>query len=225
MSPSVALTRRRLLRVAAAAAVAWKASPWRIGPTSALAQTTPPGVPDPIVVVPTLEAFADTLIPGEKRSPADRPIAGAAGGPGAVQAGAIDLMFLPAAGIAPALPGHVALLNARAAAFAAARGILLDPTVPPLVALGFAERSELLVEVLDGASPDFLVWYALAGLAFLAYHTAGHLPTVDAVRGGHPGLAAIGFPAPDSDGLWRFAEASYRRPLARRARSRRGSPL
>ena len=34
------------------------------------------------------------------------------------------------------------------------------------------------------------------------------------MREGHPGLAAIGFPAPDADDLWRFPEFSYRRVLA-----------
>jgi hypothetical protein len=52
-------------------------------------------------------------------------------------------------------------------------------------------------------------------LVFLAYHTAGYLPTAQAVREGHPGLKAIGFPKPDPDGLWRFREFSYRRKLAR----------
>jgi hypothetical protein len=226
------LTRRRLLQIAASAAIAWKATPWLAsrwlergaGASAsgvAWAQTPPP---DPVVAA-TLEAFADTLIPGEKRSPSDRAVAGAASGAGAVQAGAIDLMFFPAAGIAPALAAHVAALNARAVAFAATRLVVLDPTAPPFVALDFARRSELLVEVLDGDAPDFLLWYALAGLAFIAYHTAGHLPTVQAVRDGHPGLAAIRFPKPDADGLWRFPAFSYRRPLARRARTRKGSPL
>jgi hypothetical protein len=60
-----------------------------------------------------------------------------------------------------------------------------------------------------------LFWFALAGLVFLAYHTAGYLSTAEAVRQGHPGLKAIGFPAPDRDGLWRFPQFSYRRKLAK----------
>src|SRR5205814_9858214 len=121
------LTRRELLRSAAAAAAAWKAGPWVVHAPAAFAQT-PPG--DPLTVA-TLEAFADTLIPGEKRSPDDRAIAGAAPGAGAVQAGALTMMEFPAAGTAPALPALAAGLNAHATEFAAANGILLDPTVPP----------------------------------------------------------------------------------------------
>jgi hypothetical protein len=59
-----------------------------------------------------------------------------------------------------------------------------------------------------------LLWFAFSGLVFLAYHTAGYLHTADAVRQGHPGLTAIGFPMPDDDDLWRFPHFSYRRRLA-----------
>ena len=72
------VTRRELLQIAAAAAAAWKAGPWLVRAPAAFAQT-PPGDP---ATVATLEAFADTLIPGEKRSPDDRAIAGAAPGRG-----------------------------------------------------------------------------------------------------------------------------------------------
>jgi enediyne biosynthesis protein E8 len=220
-SARLALTRRQLLKAVAGAAVMWQAAPWPLRAPAAFAQTPPT---DPFMI-PTLEAFADTLIPGEKRSPADRAIAGAAPGAGAVQAGAIDLMFFQPAGVAPGMPAFAAGLNARATAFAAMQTIILDPTVPPLVSLNFAQRTAFLVELLDGTDPDQLAWFALAALVFLAYHTAGHLPTADAVRNGHPGLAAIKFPLPQADGFWRFPDFSYRKVLARRYRkTRHGSP-
>ncbi len=222
MSDTVDLKRRRLLQLVALAPFAWQARPWLVRPSEALAQTLPN---DPTTVA-TLEAFADTLIPGEKRSPDDRAIAGAAAGPGAVQAGALDLMNFPPVGVAPALPGFATGLNAHATQYAGTNGIALDPTVPPFVALAFADRTALLVEILDGSGPDELAYFALAALAFLAYHTAGHLPLVDAVRSGHPGLAAIGFPQPQADGLWHYTEFSYRRALAARhpQTSKRGNP-
>ena len=37
----------------------------------------------------TLEAFADTILPGEKRTPDDTAVAGVSDGPGAVAAGAL----------------------------------------------------------------------------------------------------------------------------------------
>jgi len=215
------LTRRQLLKAASAAALVWQGAPWLRGPRPASGQTLPG---DPLTVS-TLEAFADTLIPGEKRSPLDRAIAGAVTGPGAVQAGALDTLNFPAAGTGPLLPTFAAGLNARATAYAATNGILLDPTVTPLVSLDFAQRSDLLVQLLDGTDPDQIVWFALAGLVFIAYHTAAHLHLADAVRGGHPGLAALRFPAPDADDLYRHPAFSYGRMLARRhPRTRRGSP-
>lgn len=217
----LALTRRQLLKAAAAAAVAWQAAPWPLRLRDGQAQALPG---DPITVA-TLEAFADTLIPGEKRSPVDRAIAGAAVGAGAVQAGALDTLTFPASGTGPLLPAMAAGLNTRATAYAASHAILLDPTVPPLVSLDFAQRSDFLVELLDGTDPDQVVWFALAGLVFIAYHTAAHLHLADATRNGHPGLAALRFPAPDADDLYRHPEFSYRRVLARKhRRTRRGSP-
>ena len=213
------LTRRRLLKAAAVAAAAWRLARW---PVRASAQTLPV---DPLTTA-TLEAFADTLIPGEKRSPIDRAIAGAASGAGAVQAGALTMMAFPAAGTGPALPALAAGLNTHATQFAAANGVLLDPTVPPFVSLDFAQRTTLLVEIIDGGDPDALVYFALAGIVFVAYHTAGFLHTTDALAGGHPGLVAIGFPLPDADGRWRFPAFSYGRPLApmHPLTTRRGSP-
>ena len=207
---SLDVTRRELLRIAAAAAATWKAAPWVVRVPAAFAQTSPG---DPATVA-TLEAFADTLIPGEKRSPDDRAIAGAAPGPGAVQAGAIDMMNFPAAGTGPALPGLAAGLNAHATVFAAENAIVLDPTVPPFVSLDFAQRTTLLVQILDGVGPDQLAYFGLAGIVFLAYHTAGFLHTTDALAAGHPGLVAIGFPLPQADGKWRFPDFSYRQVLA-----------
>ena len=211
MTDQLAVSRRRLLQIAAAAAAAWQVAPWTDHVLSRFADAA--DAPDPIVV-PSLEAFSDTLIPGAKRSATDRAIAGAATGPGAVQAGAVDLMQFAPAGIAPALPGYATYLNQRAIAYAAQHGVVLDPTVPPFVALSFADRTALAIELLDENAPDYLAWFALAAMPFLAYNTAGFLHTYDAVRAHHPGLTAIHFPRPDHDNLWRFPDFSYGRRLA-----------
>jgi len=212
VSESLTVSRRRLLQLATAAFLAWQAAPW----TDRLAAYAgnPAGTTSDAMTM-TLEAFSDTLIPGQKRYDGDHAIAGAARGPGAVQAGAVDLMWFPQAAIGPALPTLTSMLDTRASAYAAAHRRVIDPTLPPLVALDFADRTRLLLELLDPDAPDYLIWWALAAMPFLAYHTAAHLHTVDAVRNGHPGLHAIGFPRPDTDGLWRFPHFSYRRKLAR----------
>ena len=213
----LAVSRRRLLQLATTAFVAWQTAPWA-DRLAAYAGSTPPAAPGGTTsdaVTTTLEAFADTLIPGAKRYDGDYAVAGVARGPGAVHAGAVDLMWFPQAAIGPALPTLAGYLDTRASTYAVQHARTLDPTLPPFVALSFGDRTGLLLELLDPSAQDYLVWWALAAMPFLAFHTAGHLHTADAVRRGHPGLRWIGFPAPDRDGLWRFPHFSYRRRLAR----------
>lgn len=217
----MSLTRRELL---------WLASIGMAGvPAVAHAAGSPP--PDPLQVfgtdpvgllgtksdpeTMTIEAWADTLIPGEKRYPSDVAIAGVARGAGAVQAGALEFMRFPPVEVGISLPEFAAALNAAAAGYAAEHGRAPDPTLPPFVGLGYVDRKAMLDGLLHtGNGEEQLVWFAFAGLVFLAYHTAGYLSTAEAVRAGHPGLKAIGFPKPDRDGLWRFPRFSYRRRLA-----------
>ena len=215
------LTRRALLLRAAALGAACAIGPWSIGAASAFV-----GQPmDDAAITQTLEAYADTLIPGEKRFPTDRAIAGAVSGAGAVQGGAIDLMNFQPLGVQAALPGLALTINLIALLYAFIHKIVLDPTVPPFVALDFESRTALLVDILDGRGPEQPAFYALASVTFLAYHTAAYLPTAVAIADGHPGLAAIGFPPPDPDGVWRFPEFSYGLELAvAHPRSQRGNP-
>lgn len=218
---TVELSRRRLLQIVSAAALTLPLTGLRL--PQARAGVLPPSLDAETL---TLEAWSDTMVPGQKRSAGDRAIAGAAPGPGAVQAGAVDMMRFGPVGLAPALPALAAGMNAEATRYAAAHGAVPDPTVPPFVGLPFEHRTGLALELLDHARPDQLVWYGLAGIAMLAFHTAGHLHTADAVRSGHPGLAWIDFPLPDADGLWRYPVFSYRRRLARvhPATTRTGQP-
>jgi enediyne biosynthesis protein E8 len=180
---------------------------------------------DPVTM--TMESFADTLIPGHKRSADDYAIAGVAAGPGAVQAGALEFMNFGPVGVAPAVPAFAAAVDALAAAYIAAHVKVVDVTLPPFVALRYRDRKAVLDSVLNhGNGEEQLLWFAFAGLVCLAYYTAGYLPTATAVRAGHPGLKAIGFPMPDHDGLWRFPHFSYRRKLAHEHphTTRTGSP-
>jgi hypothetical protein len=164
--------------------------------------------------VSTLEAFADTLIPGEKRSPSDRAVAGAASGPGAVQAGAIALLTSPDLPLSPLLPGIAALLDARATAYAVSRLILLPLDRPPFVGLAFDHRTAVVGGLFQADDPDRPVWQLLSFLVGLAFDTAAHRHTTQALAEGHPGLVWIGFPQPDADGLWRYPAHSYGTALA-----------
>ncbi|MEV6476440.1 DUF5987 family protein [Streptomyces sp. NPDC051657] len=170
----------------------------------------------------TLEAFADTIVPGAKRNEEDRAVAGVVPGPGAVAAGALELLQTAATGMsdsleafADALNAHAEQLHAQSRPDAAAEPAEPDPEVPPFVALSFAERTRLVVILTAPGHPERDLWVSLALFSNMAFDTGAHLHTADAIAAGHPGLAALGFAPPSDDGQWRFSEFSYGRPLAR----------
>ena len=162
----------------------------------------------------TLEAFADTIVPGEKRWPEDRAIAGVSTGGGAVAAGAVELLETPAGGINEMLDTLVIALNDHALGYAQERGLTLDDAVPPFVALEFPDRTALLQTLTGPDHPEKPLWVALVMFSNMAFDTGAQMHTTDAFATGHPGLLTIGFVPPDSDGTWRFPEYSYGRPLA-----------
>ncbi|GAB3463430.1 DUF5987 family protein [Actinophytocola sediminis] len=164
----------------------------------------------------TLEAFADTIVPGAKRSPDDRAIAGVCDDPGAVEAGALELLHTPATGVTAGLVPLAGALNAHALAYAGRTGVELDQDVPPFVALAYEHRAALVAELTAPGHPEKDGWVMLALFANMAYDSAAHLSTADALAAGHPGLLAIGFAKPDADGLWRFPDYSYGEELAKR---------
>lgn len=162
----------------------------------------------------TLEAFADTFVPGEKRSADDRAIAGAAAGPGAVAAGALELLATPATGVSYGLDDLCKSLNGHAQEYAASHGLTLDESVPTFVAMSYADRTGLIQTLVAPEHPERDIWILVALFCFMAFDTAAHLHTTEALAAGHPGLTMMGFAKPDPDGLWRFADFSYGRPLS-----------
>ena len=103
VTESLTLSRRRLLQLATAAFAAWQAAPWADRLTASALAGNPAGTTSDAMTT-TFEAFADTLIPGRKRTTATMRSRVRLRGPGAVQAGAVDLMWFPQAAIGPALP-------------------------------------------------------------------------------------------------------------------------
>jgi len=162
----------------------------------------------------TFEAFADTLIPGEKRWPDDRTVAGATAGPGAVAAGAVNVLRMPEGGLETALDDFAHVLNGHAQAYATEHGLTLDESVPPFVSLPFAHRTALVQALTSPEHPEKEFWVAIAMFCNMAFDAAPYMHTADAIAAGHPGLAMLGFEAPNADGLWRFPHFSYGRPLA-----------
>lgn len=162
----------------------------------------------------TIEAFADTILPGEKRSPEDRAVAGAAVGAGAVAAGAVELLEQPGGGLAEALDSLAYSLNEHAVQYAGEHGLTLDSDVPAFVALPFDHRTSVVQLLTAPDHPEKQMWVSLAVFCTMAFDSAAHLRTVDALAAGHPGLVTIGYFRPEDDGLWRFPRFSYGRQLA-----------
>ncbi|MEO7269823.1 MAG: DUF5987 family protein [Knoellia sp.] len=171
----------------------------------------------------TLEAFADTVIPGVKRHPEDVAIAGLDDSPGAVEAGALEVLLDPATGLEDGVGEMADLLNDHARlrvrdhdhdhdhdhAPVGAGGL------PDFVALHHADRRALLAELTAHEHPQRELWFLMALFCYMAFDSAPHLDTATAVRDGHPGLVHLGFLQPDDDGLWRASAPSYGRPTAR----------
>jgi hypothetical protein len=162
----------------------------------------------------TLEAFADTFVPGAKRGPDDQAIAGAAEGPGAVAAGALELLQTPATGVSEGLSDLAGSLNGHAQAYAAQLALTTQESLPPFVALPFEHRTAVIKTLIAPEHPEKDIWILVALFCFMAFDTAAHMHTVDAIAEGHPGLKMMGFAPPDADGLWRFPDYSYGRQLA-----------
>jgi len=163
----------------------------------------------------TLEAYADSIVPGEKRWPGDRAVAGASEGGGAVAAGAIRLLCWDATGIHDDLENLAGLANGHARAYAEESGIELDRSVPPFVALSYEDRVTLIRRLTAPGHPEKEFWVLLSLFCNMAFDSAAHLHTAEAIADGHPGLRAMGITAPGDDGLWRFEDFGYGRQLAR----------
>ena len=154
------------------------------------------------------------MVPGEKRSPGDRAIAGAAAGPGAVQAGALELMRFGPVGLAPALPALAAGLNAQAVRYAATARAAARPDRAAVRGAAFEHRTALASSCWRGRSPT-----SSSGTAWPASRCSPSTPpatssTADAVarRASRPRLDRL--PAAGRRRAVALPEFSYRRVLA-----------
>jgi len=202
---SARLSRRCFLRgvgtgvlaglVASAAPVA------RAAPSAAVAQHPAPDA--------TLQAFADTIVPGRRASVTDLgnaihpgAIAGVDSLPGAVEADALALFHSPFIGFDTLQEVFLADLEARALRLQ--RG--------PFLALPYAGRAEVALEGLDFENAGRVLYETAAAIAWSAFSVAAANPfqTADRASGyrvmGYPGAAPRGY---------RDAGYSYRRELSR----------
>ncbi|MGH2978458.1 MAG: DUF5987 family protein [Solirubrobacterales bacterium] len=156
----------------------------------------------------TLQAVADTLIPGRRVQVTDlgheihpKAIAGAHDEPGAVETDALALFHNPLIGFDALEPAFLAEVQARSLLRG---GQFLD--------LSFAKRVAVCVEGLAPANPGIVVWEAAIAVAFTSFIAAAtqRNATIDTASGyqvmGYPGTAPNG-----------YADYSYRRKLSREA--------
>ena len=162
----------------------------------------------------TLQAFADTLLPGRPATRTDlgdeihpQAIAGADAEPGAVEADAMRLYTDPLIGFPALAPPFLTDLNSRAVATGGAPFLLLD----------FDKRTATALSGLAYDNPNRTLWEAAAAVPFTALCAAAMIaaPQTAAKASGYrvmglPGIAPRG-----------YRDFSYQRNLARE-RTKRG---
>ena len=164
----------------------------------------------------TLQAFADTLIPGRKAwrtdlgDPIDpRAIAGVDSLPGAVEADALRLYHDPLIGFDTLAPPFLADLSARSLAVSGDPAFLLLP---------YEKRAQVALAGLDFSNPTRMLWEAAAAVPFTAFCGAGEHPVGTSANSS--GYRVMGYPGAAPNGYQR--DFSYGRPLAKE-RTRNGS--
>ncbi|MGW6652337.1 DUF5987 family protein, partial [Streptomyces rubiginosohelvolus] len=140
--------------------------------------------------------------------------AGVSTGGGAVTAGALELLRWDATGIHDGLEDLAGRVNDHARTYAEQTGLTPDASLPPFVALDYDDRVRLIQELTTPGHPEKDFWVLLSLFCNMAYDSAAHLHTAQALDAGHPGLTAMGITQPDADDLWRFQEFGYGRQLA-----------
>lgn len=161
----------------------------------------------------SLQAFADTILPGRKADQTDLgnaidplAIAGVDALPGAVEADALALYHHPEVGF-----------DALQAAFLGELETRSLPHGADFLNLGFADRVAVCLAGLDFANPTRLVWEAAAAVPFTAFCAAALIRNATAARAS--GYAVMGLPGIAPNG---YSDFSYRRRLSSE-RTRTGS--
>jgi hypothetical protein len=194
---SRALSRRELLQSGAVLSLLPVAERILAAPTAALAA--------PSLADGTLQAFADTLIPGKNATRTDlgneihpKAIAGAHPEPGAVQADSLLLYHHPLVGFDVVEAAFLADLEARS---------LLR--LGQFIDLPFDKRVAVCVEGLGASNPTAQVWQLAAAVPFAAFLCTA--TQKNATIDKSSGLQVMGFPGTAPNG---YADFSYRRALS-----------
>jgi enediyne biosynthesis protein E8 len=167
----------------------------------------------PLLPDATLQAFADTMLPGRKADRTDlgngihpQAIAGVDPRPGAVEADALALYHHPLIGFDALQGPFLADLEARSLVQGG-----------PFLTLDFDKRTAVCLGGLSFDNPDRVVWEAAAAIPFTAFCAAALVPEQTARKAS--GYRVMGYPGAAPHG---YRRPSYGRPLARE-RTKRGS--
>ena len=154
----------------------------------------------------TLQAFADTIIPGRKADRTDLgdeihpdAIAGVDDEPGSVEADVLRLYHHPLTGFDAIEPVFLAELSTRSLQHGG-----------PFLGLGFDERTAVVLEALSFDNPDRVLYEAAAAVPFTAFCAAA-VHEVGTSKNAS-GYRVMGYPGAAPQGYRRY---SYGRRLAR----------
>lgn len=209
------LSRRAFLQrtsVLGAAALVASALPIAERVMSELAYAADPSLDDA-----TLQAFADTIIPGRKVAKTDRgdpihpqAIAGVDPDPGAVEADVLRLYHDPLIGFDALEPAFLAELSLRSL-----------PAGGPFLTLPFDKRVQVVVAAFDYGNPTRLLWEAATAVPFTAFCAAAVHPYGN--NRNASGYKVMGYPGggPNDAPVMYPYSFSYRRKLAN-GRTRKG---
>jgi hypothetical protein len=172
---------------------------------------------DPTLDDATLQAFADTIIPGRKAAMTDlgdpihpQAIAGVDPDPGAVEADVLRLYHDALVGFDALEPAFLAELSLRAVP---AGGVFL--------ALPFEKRVQVVQAGFDSGNPTRLLWEAAAAVPFTAFCAAAVRPFGNDKNAS--GYRVMGYPGggPNDAPVMYPYSFSYRRELAK-GRTKKG---
>jgi hypothetical protein len=154
----------------------------------------------------TMQAFADTIIPGRKAEKTDLgdeihpdAIAGVDDEPGAVEADVLRLYHHPLTGFDAIEPAFLAELSARSLQHGG-----------PFLGLGFEDRTAVVIQALSFDNDDRVLYEAAAAVPFTAFCAAA-VHEVGTSKNAS-GYRVMGYPGAAPQGYRRY---SYGRKLAR----------
>jgi hypothetical protein len=172
---------------------------------------------EPLLNDATLQAFADTIIPGRAATKTDlgdeihpKAIAGVDPDPGAVEADVLRLFHHPLVGFDALEPAFLADLSTRSLQQGG-----------DFLSLSYDKRVAVLLQALSFDNPDRVLYEAAAAVPFTAFCAAALHPYGNNKNAS--GYKAMGYPGggPNSSPVMYPRSFSYRRKLAK-ARTKKG---